>query len=121
MSETFEGIDNLKKVAKVGIDFGEQLHNSSKDGLTWKDSFDFIDEGVALVGAIGSFDNARKEFKNLTPEKRQALVDYIAEEFDIDNENAERITEAAITAGFAILDLVAAIKDARTPPATPTL
>ena len=111
------GIENLKKVAKVGIDIGEQLHESAKNGLNWRDSFDFIDEGIALVATIGSFDEAEKEFADLDDTERQELYDYISDEFDIDKDKVERVVEDALNVGFSILRLIASIKAAKEPPA----
>lgn len=100
------GIDNLKKLIKFALDFTEQIATSTKDGWQWTDSFSFIDEVAQIPGVIKSWDAIRKELGELSDDERKELNDWVAEDFDIEDDRVEAMIEHALQLAINAIALV---------------
>ena len=102
------GITKLKEVFKGLIDFGMVLDEKGADGkLTW---LEVLTSSVSLVPEIFNWikngEAIKDELFDLDMEERDELVEYLADELELDNER----TEAQIEAGA---ELIAALDQFR--------
>lgn len=115
------GIENLKKAVKFGIDLGEQIESSGKDGWSWTDAFSFFDEVMQVPGLISKGDEIAEEFKDLVEAEHDELIEYVKAEFNIDDKKAEGRIESAVNIFLAIYILVKQIRQENKPPVTPVV
>jgi len=94
--ENLYGIESLKKVVKFPINFGMAIQNAMEDDdkisvAEWLG----IAPGslVNLVTAITNFKEAGKEYKDITEDERQELIDYVKDEYESDNDAVEALIE----------------------------
>lgn len=106
MADEKLGVENLKKAVKFSIELGQQFEKSGKDGWSWTDSFDFVDEAMALPGIAKAGSSIAAELKDLSNEERDELNAYVAEEFDLENDKVEGIVEDSLNIAFSIVSLV---------------
>lgn len=105
------GIDNLKVVAKFGIDLGEKAAAILADGkMQGAEVFELLPVLMAIPGILQKKTEIVAEFKDMTTDERTQLNSYIQEEFDIPNDQLEMKIEKGLTAVVAILDLVTAFQ-----------
>ena len=108
------GIETLKMFVLWGISLTEQLQEAFKDRrFRWYETFGFADEGRAFAELLPHIDQASEEFKDLSLQEKRALIDFIAQEMELDNEWAERITLDAVdlaTASYRSLQTMKAYK-----------
>jgi len=95
------GVEKLKEVFKGLIDFGETLNEKGADGkLTW---IEILTSSISLVpeifNRIKNGEAIKAELLDLDMEERDELVDYLADELELDNER----TEAQIEAGAELI------------------
>lgn len=102
------GIENLKLVAKTGVDLGKKLADTFEDGkITLPEGF------VLLTGLMGIPDILQKkaeikaEWKDLDTDERNQIKAYVATELSIpNNPGLERKIEKGIALIFDILDFI---------------
>lgn len=105
------GIENLKKVAKFGIDLGEKTASVFEDGkVSTMEAFGFLPVLMDIPGIIEKKDDIIAEFKDLSTEERTELNAFIQAEFDIADDALETKIEKGLTAVVAILDLMSAFQ-----------
>lgn len=90
------GVENLKKFVKFACDFAKQVANSTADGWQWNDFFSFIDEAAQLAGLGKAWPEVKLEIAELSEEDREELFGYIADEFDIPNDQIELAIENSL-------------------------
>lgn len=110
MPEETVGIENLKKLIKAGCDVPKQIAKSGADGWQWTDGAAFIDEAFQIISVAKSFDDIIAEKNDLDEAETQQLKDYVLEEFDIPNDEAEDFIEDALMWGFSTISLVSRFK-----------
>lgn len=112
------GIENLKVVAKFGIDLGEKAASVLQDGkMTGAEVFELLPALMGIPGIISKKHEIAAEFKDLTSEERTQLNNYIAVEFDIPNDQLENKIEKGLAAVISILDLISAFQKPEAPAA----
>jgi hypothetical protein len=104
------GIENLKKAIKFGIDLGNQIEESGKDGYNWKDITSFFDELFQIPALISNGNAIKEEFKDLDAVEKQELVEYFTDLFDLDNDKAEAIIEKSLDIALDVLTLLKLLK-----------
>lgn len=105
------GIENLKLVAKTGIDLGEKAAQVFADGkVTLPEGLEFLPVLMGVPGILEKKAEIVAEFKDLDGAERTELNNYIQAEFDIANDELENKIEKALTAVVAVLDLVTAFQ-----------
>jgi len=87
---------DLQKVTKYLIDFGEEAVEALEDGWQWADSFRFLDNLASTPGALKAAPGAWAAIQAQTEEERTEWVQYIKDEFDIADDDAEAKAEAII-------------------------
>lgn len=105
------GIDQLKIVAKFGIDLGEAFAAALADKkITLQEALGFLPTVMALPGILQAKDQIVAEFKDLDMAEREELNKYIQTEFDIANDQLENKIEKGLIAAVAVLDLIEAFQ-----------
>lgn len=105
------GIENLKAVAKFGIELGEKAADALADGkITASEAFGFLPTLMAIPDILSRKDAIVAEFKDLSGDERYELNAFIQAEFDIANDALENKIEKGLNAVVAVLDLVSAFQ-----------
>lgn len=86
--------ENLKKAITVVTTLVEQGEKSFADGFQAKDAFDFIPG--AMIAADVDWKLAIEEAKTRTKESNAELLEFIKQDFDLENDVVEEKVEAAI-------------------------
>lgn len=87
----------LQKVSKFLIDTAEQAQVSLADGWQWRDAFSFFDEAAAAPGAIKRIPEVWELVKvGLSDEQRSLLVQYIKDEYNTSNAEADAKVDALL-------------------------
>ena len=108
-------IDKVKKALKVVIDIAEGIDKAYEDGkLSLAEALSI---GVAAVpGGVSiwsSRQELREEIEDLDGDEIVDIENFIATEFDIRNDQAEKVVEEAISFIVAGVELALAIKELR--------
>lgn len=93
-----QNIDDLKSVVSFTLDAAESVERVLEDGeVEAQESFA---ETMILVGKIAKLKNAKsavKQTKHLkNPLKRQELVEFIKEDFDLKDDKVEELVEKTL-------------------------
>lgn len=111
------GIENLKKLVKFSLDLTENIASALKDGkITTTEIFGFLPELMQVPGVVKSWKDITAELKELSPQDRQALYEYAADEFDLENKNVESFVEDALLQAISLISLVEKFKTLKQPP-----
>lgn len=101
------GIENLKKAGKFGVSLGMQFEEATVDGkFTWADLFGFFDELIQIPGIVNNREAIAAEFKDLDATERDALLQYLKDEFNLDNDTLEAKIEKGFDIAFALLSFI---------------
>lgn len=111
------GIENLKKAALVGVNFGKQIETAAEGGFKLVDLFGFMDDFTAIPGIVESKASILAEIKDLDAAERVELGNYVAQTLDLKNDRIEEIIEASVRAIIAIVELVDKFKKPAAPEA----
>jgi hypothetical protein len=88
------GIENLKKVVKLGLDLGEFIEGVLKPDMSdVGKAIEVIKEGVE---AVASLPHAVPEYLDLDSSEKDELKAYVAAEFDIADDKLEGTIEMAL-------------------------
>jgi len=91
------GVEKLKKVLKAVIDLGGSIAEKSEGGLSIVEIVSLVAESFGKLNFVFvDFKAIAEEASDLDQNEWEELVDYFAEEFDIDNDLAEEKVEAAV-------------------------
>lgn len=116
MADVF-GVLNLKKLIKFACDFTRQVATALEDGkFQLMEATGFFDEILQIPGVVKSFPAIKDELKDLSPEERQELYDYLAVEFDIPNDRVEVFVENSILFTISAVVLFEQWKALKNPP-----
>jgi hypothetical protein len=111
------GIENLKKLAHLGLGLGMQISTAFEDGkFTWKDAFGFVDELMEVPGVLKNWNAIKDELEDLDAAEREELHAYIIQEFDIPNDRIEHVVEFALGVGINAVGLVDLVKSLKSKP-----
>jgi hypothetical protein len=91
------GIDNLKKIVGFGLALGETVIKASSEGSPLKKAaamLDIMDDLPALFGI--DYQKALDEAKDLSADELKEIGDYIADDFDIPDDQLEAKVEESI-------------------------
>ena len=98
------GTENLKRAVKFVIDFTTQVAATKKFRFTT--IFSFIDDLLELGGVITTWKDVIAEFKDLDDVEKQAIYEYVKQEFDIPNDQVEAFVEDAFQWLLTTISLV---------------
>jgi len=103
------GIKETKELIKFITDLGEGFSLATEDS-EWSigDIYHFLPAAKSAFAGISGADDVVKELLDLDAAEREELQQYVIDEFDIDNEEAEAYVERATTLA---LDMWFFIKD----------
>ena len=108
-------VKELKEALDLGFSVQRAISKSiANDGkLNWKDAPNV----VPVLGKIGKGINgtvdAVKEYRGLSIEQKAELVDYVGQEFDIDDEQLEALIEDTLLQLQTTIDLAVRWKEYR--------
>ena len=94
-------MENTKKALKTILKTGNKVASAMADDgkIDLGESMGIAMTAVGLVGVFKSLPEIKEEIKNATPEQISGLVEDFKTEFDIPNDEAEKIIET----GFEVL------------------
>jgi len=102
------GVENLKIVAKAGVDLGTKIGEVFADGkVSGSEALSFLPVLLAIPGIVEKKADIKAEFKDLDATERVEIQQYVAAELQLPNNPAlERKIEKGINIIVAVLDLV---------------
>jgi len=114
MAEEKVGIETLKEVAKSTAELAMDIDKKSEGGIS-------LMEGLSI--GVNSFDDVlrlsrkgqeiKAEWQDRSDEEREELVEYFINEFDLDSDRAEKITEKSLKVIAAFDELIAEIRSGK--------
>lgn len=104
------GVENIKKVVKLGIDLAEQVQTAAADGWQPMDALGFIDELAQIPGVIKNAGEVPAEVADLDDAEKNEVIAYVAQEWDLPETVAWERAKKAIT---LVLTLTALVNDLR--------
>lgn len=110
--------ENLKLVAKAGVDLVEKISEVFADGkISGAEAFSFLPVLLAVPGILEKKEEIKAEIKALDAAGRADIRQYVADELELPNNPAlERKIEKGAGVIVAILDLVDEFKKPAAPP-----
>lgn len=115
--EDLLGIEKTKSFVKWACDLAKEVEDTTSNGWQWmEDAPQFIDDALKVPTLFKSFNEMVKEVKELSDADNQELIAYIAQEFDIKNDEAETLIEDSLALALSLISLVRkwrAIKEAK--------
>ena len=97
------GINETLDVVRFGVAVGNALGKAYADKkFEVSDLLFLVDSLTKLPPALAGLEKVPEELKDLDAEEREQLLETIAKEFDIPQDNVESIIEDAIKLGVAI-------------------
>lgn len=99
--------ENLKLVAKFGIEFGENAARVLEDGkISGTEAFSFLPILMQVPGILDKKAEIKAEWSQRTTESMAELNSWIQGELNLPNPATEAKIEKGVTAILAVLDLV---------------
>lgn len=97
------GITNLKKVTGKVINFGMAVKDAVADHkVTLSEGVGLLTDIIGFGTILTSWKEVKDEYHDLDDSERQELHDYLAGQFDLENDKVEAIVED----GFEVLLVV---------------
>lgn len=91
------GTDNLKRLLKVGLDFGKSAAKALEDKkISFFEAIGLIPEVFSVIGVAKSWSEVQAEINDLDDDEKQEINDYVSSEFEIPNEKVEIFIEHAL-------------------------
>ncbi len=106
------GIENLKLVAKTGVDLGEKIATTFEDSkITMQEAFGFLPILMGVPDIISKKEAIKAEWKDLDDAERDDIKAYVAVELSLPNNPAlERKIEKGISLVLDVVDFVGEFK-----------
>jgi hypothetical protein len=104
-------LEYSKKAIRFVIRIVKMVEDFSKEqgGIDWKNLPKLFLRLIVLIpdmfNFIGNLGKVAGELNNLTDKKRDELYYFVKEEFDLDDDKVEKVTEKAIMAIMAIYQI----------------
>lgn len=99
--------DNLKLVAKFGIEFGENVARVLEDGkISGGEAFSFLPILMSVPGILEKKGEIKTEWEARTTESLAELNIYIQAELNLPSQSTEAKIEKGVTAILSVLDLI---------------
>jgi hypothetical protein len=110
------GIEKLKSLLKAGLNFGKSAAKALEDKkVSFFEAIGLVPEVFALIGVAKTWKEVQDEINDLDEAEKQAIHDYVADEFDIPNEKVEVFIEHALMQIIALNALVYEYKHLKDP------
>lgn len=100
------GIENLKTAIHLAIALPVQITKTIKGKFQIFDILAFLDEFRELAEVIKGKKAVLDELKNLSPEERKQLIEFVKDEFDVADDRAEIFIENALSWVDSTLTLI---------------
>jgi len=110
-----ENTDKIKDALGTLIDLGMTVDKDLQDnhidwaegaGLTFK-------AGIGIYRIARSWRELQSELNQLTPEKRQEVIDYFSQNLDLSNDRIEKLIEAGFEVVFGLVKVLEAVRRPR--------
>ena len=100
------GITETKEIVGFMISLGEGYALAAKDGWSYDDFMHFMEAFQRGPSAFAGITLVPKELADLSPEEAQELKDYVAADFDIENDKLEDTIERALQLGVDLYEFI---------------
>lgn len=101
------GIENLKQNLLRVVDTAKAVASAFDDGkITLFEGIALAPKAVKIWEIVKDYPDIKAEYLDLDEAEQAALIEWFAEEFDIENDAAEHAIEAAFSAVVELSDLV---------------
>lgn len=102
----FHFMKETKELLKLGIEVQKAISDALEDGkVNLLDLGEFIPVISSAGKAIDGIGKVKAELAAMTPEQKQELKDYVAKEFDLDNDKIELLIEDTINTVLELYEL----------------
>lgn len=105
------GIENLKLVFKFVFDVAKSADSQLADGFQWTDVPALAYAGRGVVEVIKKRKDAGAELADLDEDEREVLLAWAVENFELADDEAEKLVEDVFTLVDKFVDVVNDIKD----------
>lgn len=103
-------IDNLKELVSLVFEMGEAISESLEDGkISIMDAPHFVGIFKKIGPALEGIDEIPAELADIDDAELDELIDFISEEFDIDNEELEAKVEEGLELGLKLAHFVSKV------------
>ena len=88
------GIESIKDALKTVIKVGTTVEDALEDKkVNFFEAIAIAKNSIGLWGVVKDFPNIKAEFLDLDGDEKQELIEYFADELDLDNDAVEVIIE----------------------------
>ena len=110
------GIDNIKRLLKVGLTFGKNAAKAFEDKkISFFEAIGLIPEVFAIIGVAKSWSEVQAELNELDDDEKEEINQFVSDEFDIPNEKVEVFIEHALMQIISLNSLVNEFKHLKDP------
>lgn len=110
------GIENLKKLIKTGLTFGQKVADDLQDKkISVWEAIGLIPDIFGVIGVVKTWPECKAELDDLTPEETTELENWVMSEFNIPNAKVKDFIQHSIMfviAGAKLVDEFKHIRDA---------
>ena len=100
-------VQNVKELLAFVLDLGESIGESFKDGkITFMDATNFISVFQKIAPALEDLDQIPSELSDLDEVEILDIMAYVAEEFDIADDELEMKVEMGLEAGLRLAKFI---------------
>lgn len=108
--------ESVKTFFKYLIDLGEEADRSLADGFQKKDLLNFFDELFGIPAFLKAVPEAVAVLKaGISPEDKQGYIDFVSQEFDLGNDDAELKIEKGFALALSAQEFIALFKKSVNP------
>lgn len=105
------GIEQLKELVSFGVKLGNALGKALEDGqISLGDASAFFDAALAAPAAFDGIEKIPSELSDLDQAEAASLKAFVAEEFDIPEDNVEKVVESALDLAVQIFAFIQLFK-----------
>ena len=106
---------DLKEALDFALSAAMVIDKNLQDGFQWTDVFSLVPVLSKLPNAIDGIENVADELDALAEDEegRAALIQYVKDLYDIDDDSAEALVEQGVRAGVEIGVLVMLLRKAK--------
>lgn len=110
------GIENLKRLVKVGLDLGEKVEKDFKDKkISFFEAIGLVPDIFSAISVAKSWKDVQQEINDLSTEETTELEQYVMAEFDIPNEKVKVFINHALMLVVSLVALVDEFKHINDP------
>lgn len=110
------GIENLKKLVKAGLQFGENVTKATADKkVSLFEAIGLLPEVFSFIGVVKTWKDVKAELDDLDEPETKEIEDFVEEEFNVPNAKVKTFVQHAIMQVVSLHALVEEFKHINDP------